>query len=128
MNSFVSLFSTGLGMVGDWLEGRRRIQEARVESEIAIQQARVTADIDWDRIHAHASQTSWKDEFWTIVFAIPAILAFIPPFIPTVTAGFAALEEMPMYYRAALGTLVAASVGRQSLVQLFTQRTQTNGS
>lgn len=122
------LLRTGMGIFSDWLEGRRRIQQARVDSQIAVEQARVQGDISWDQIHAQASATSWKDEFWTIIFAIPAVFAFIPPLVDVVNRGFEALTTMPDWYKLSLGTLVAASVGRQGLISMFNSRNPSNGS
>ena len=80
--------------------------------------ALATSDVEWDKIMADASADSWKDEFWTLIFAIPLILSFIPATQPFVLTGFEALDKTPEWYRYALLTLVAASVGRHEIPRI----------
>jgi hypothetical protein len=47
------------------------------------------------------------------------IMCFIPSLVPYVVEGFAALDGMPEWYRYALGTLVAASVGFRKLTDVM---------
>ena len=50
---------------------------------------------------AQGSQNSWKDEWPTILFSIPLILAFAGDFgdVLIIAQGFAALEVMPTWYQ-----------------------------
>lgn len=114
------ILQTVFGGVLDELQARRERKQARLAADIAIEQARATADIDWDQIMAQGSQTSWKDEFWTIVLAIPAVMAFFPGARELVMGGFATLAEMPIYYQAFLSTAIAAAFGRQELINIAT--------
>jgi hypothetical protein len=93
------ILSTVFGGVLDELEARRQRKQARLEADIAIERARATADIDWDQIMAQGSQTSWKDEYWTIILSIPAVLAFFPGARDLVMDGFDTLMQMPVYYQ-----------------------------
>ena len=68
-------------------------------------------DADWDKIMAAATENSWKDEFWTIILAIPAVLAFFPFTVDYVLEGFIALDQMPEWYKAAVGVAIAAAFG-----------------
>ena len=65
----------------------------------------------WEEIQAKNSGDSFKDEFWTVVFAIPLIMCFIPGLVQYVHQGFAVLKETPEWYQYTLMTLVFASVG-----------------
>ena len=69
------------------------------------------ADADWDKLMAQGSLDSWKDEWWTLILSIPAILAFFPSAVGHVLAGFEALEQMPAWYKAAVGLAIAAAFG-----------------
>lgn len=123
MNPLFSLAGEAFGIFGDWLQGRRRVQQARVESEVAIQQARATADIDWDNIQAQNSGNSWKDEWFTILLSIPFIMAFIPPLQDDVARGFEVISsDVPDWYIAAFGLAVAASFGYRRFVEPFMER------
>ena len=123
MNPVFGFVGQAFGIFGDWLEGRRRVQQARVESEVAIQQARATADIDWDRIQAQNSGNSWKDEWFTILLSIPFIMAFFGPLQDDVARGFEVIStDVPDWYIAAFALAVSASFGYRRFVEPFMNR------
>jgi hypothetical protein len=66
---------------------------------------------EWESIQAESGKHSWKDEFWTIVLAIPAIGCFIPGGADVMTQGFFALKQMPDFYQYWLGVAVLTSFG-----------------
>lgn len=100
------------GLARTWLQGRQKVQEARDDraAELVRQQG------SWEEIMATGSVTSWKDEWLTILFSIPLVLAFFPSAVPHVHAGFAALEGMPDWYVYTLSVIVAASFGVKSVI------------
>ena len=82
-----------------------------------------TSVADWERIMAQGSQTSWKDEWLTILFSIPLVLVFLGDTGRDIVAnGFAALETMPDWYQYTLGVIVAASFGVRSASKFFGKR------
>ena len=66
-------------------------------------------EAEWEKIMAEGSKSSWKDEFWTIILAIPLVLCFIPSTVPYIKEGFVVLETMPDYYRLWLGMAIGAA-------------------
>ena len=80
---------------------------------------KATGEIDWDITMAEGSKHSWKDEWLTILFSIPLILAFIPGMEEVVANGFQQLEQMPEWYQYSLGVIVAASFGVRSATKFF---------
>ena len=69
---------------------------------------------------ANASANSWKDEWLTILFSIPLILAFCGDWGRQIVAdGFLALEVMPSYYQYTLGVIVSASFGVRAATKFF---------
>ena len=66
---------------------------------------------EWEKIQAESGIHSWKDEFWTIVLAIPAIGCFIPGGPEIMIEGFKALELMPTFYQYWLGVAVLTAFG-----------------
>ena len=63
----------------------------KANAEIKVKQA--TGEIDWDLAAIQATQNSWKDEWITLLFSIPLILAFCGDWGNNIVqAGFAALE------------------------------------
>ena len=71
---------------------------------------------------AQGSQVSWKDEWFTILLSIPAILAFIPGAVGYVEQGFKALNGMPDWYKAAFGLAVAASFGYRKFIGVMNNK------
>jgi hypothetical protein len=64
-------------------------------------------------------QHTWKDEYLLILISIPVILAFIPYMVPYVTAGFAVLTGLPMWYQWSFTGIIAATFGLRTWKGLF---------
>jgi|TARA_R110002051_G_scaffold2989_3_gene15938 hypothetical protein len=115
-----------VGIAGNFLEGYMEKSKAKVAAEVAMKRAeavvfekKATGEIAWDVEMAKASDGSWKDEWLTILFSIPLILAFIPGLEDVVQVGFQQLNLMPEWYRYSLGVIVAASFGVRGATKLF---------
>ena len=105
-----------LSLGNTFLEGRNKKIAAKAEAEAKVMVAASEQVGDWERIQASNSAGSWKDEWLTILFSIPLIMAFIPGGMVYVEAGFAALEQMPEWYQYTVSVIVAASFGVRSAV------------
>jgi hypothetical protein len=116
------LIKTLVGVGGTFLQGKMDNKKAEIEGRNNAIQEKLKQSGTWDEIHAKNSGESWKDEWFTLLFSIPLVLAFIPSAVPYVEKGFIVLELMPDWYKQALAVLVAASVGYQKLTQLFTKK------
>lgn len=104
------------GLAGSWIEGKTAIQKANATKNLKI----ATGEIDWDLEAMKATQSSWKDEWLTILFSVPLILAFCGEWgREKVNEGFAALAVMPDWYQYTLGVIVAASFGIRSATKFF---------
>jgi len=114
-------------LASTWLEGRVEtakaetgVKVAKAQAEAIVMQKKATGEIDWDLKMADASVSSWKDEWLTILFSIPLILAFCGDWgRHIVSEGFAALEAMPEYYQYTLGVIVSASFATRSAAKFF---------
>ena len=114
-------------LAGTWLNGKVEEKKAQAATKVAIAQAeavvmlkKATGEIDWDLKMADASAHSWKDEWLTVLFSVPLILAFCGDWgRQIVSDGFTALEAMPQYYQYTLGTIVAASFGMRGAAKFF---------
>ena len=113
-------------LAGTWLNGKVEEKKAQAQTKVAkaqaeaiVMQKKATGEIDWDLEMAKGSQSSWKDEWLTILFSIPLILAFVPGMEEVVANGFARLNEMPEWYQYSLGVIVAASFGVRSATKFF---------
>ena len=116
-------------LAGTWLNGKVEktkaetgAKVAKAKAEAVIMEKKATGEIDWDLEMAKASTTSWKDEWLTILFSIPLILAFIPGMEEVVANGFAQLQAMPTWYQYSLGVIVAATFGVRSATKFFGKR------
>ena len=92
----IGALSTLLGSVGglatSWIDGKTAVQKA--EAQIRMKEA--TGEIDWELAAIRATQSSWKDEWLTVLFSIPLILSFCGSWgRQVVTDGFIALQQMP---------------------------------
>ena len=105
-----------------WVEGKvaRSKAKAEAEAQVLVQASQSTAD--WEAYMAKQASQSWKDEWLTLLFSIPLILAFIPSAVPYVMQGFEALEAMPDWYQYTLSIIVAASFGVRSAIGLMNKR------
>ena len=113
-------------LAGTWLNGKvestkaeAATKVAKAKAEAVIMEKKATGEIDWDLEMAKGSANSWKDEWLTILFSIPLILAFIPGMEEVVQNGFAQLQTMPEWYQYSLGVIVAASFGVRSATKFF---------
>ena len=114
-------------LAGTWLNGKvetkaaeTKVKVAKAEAEAQIMLSRATSEADWEKIMAQGSQSSWKDEWLTILFSIPLILVFTGEWgREVVQNGFVALDSMPQWYSYTLGVIVAVSFGVRSATRFF---------
>lgn len=100
-----------IGLGKTWIQGKQKRSQAKADAEAAVLVSSATSRQEWEKLQAQASANSWKDEYWTIVLSIPAIMCFFPQGVDAAAAGFAALDTMPEYYRYFLGVAITASFG-----------------
>lgn len=105
------LFGIGKDYLDNKREEKQEIHNQKME--------KLKQEGSWENIHATNSGTSWKDEFWTIIFAIPLVLCFIPETVDYVNAGFEALDKTPDWYLYCVLTLVGSSVGIRNIPKLL---------
>ena len=104
------------GLATSIIDGKTQIKLTEAE----IKKKQLTGEIDWDIEAMKGTQNSWKDEWITLLFSIPLILAFCGDWgRQVVTDGFTALEAMPEYYRYTLGIIVSASFGTRAATKFF---------
>ena len=54
-------------------ETRLKVSEADAKAKIMLSAA--TSEADWEKVMAEGSRDSWKDEWLTILFSVPLVLA-----------------------------------------------------
>ena len=111
-----TLISSVSNLASSYIEGKTAIQKA----EATIRMKEATGEIDWDLAAMRASQSSWKDEWLTLLFSIPLVLSFMGEWGRGIVAdGFAALSTMPEWYQYSLGVIVASSFAVRSATKFF---------
>jgi hypothetical protein len=91
------------------LQSDLKVHEAQTQAKINLLQTQQTADIAWENLALE--KAGWRTGYITVVFTIPAILCFVPGAVPLVQAGFAALDQTPVWYQSIVGGVVAAALG-----------------
>ncbi len=129
-----------IGPVTEWVRQRGERARIREEGQTQIAQAEIAADVaranhdatlaqtgveaerDWDIEAARQAQRSWKDELWTLVFALPIVVAFVPGGAGLVMVGFQAISIAPGWYQAGVAASIAFSFGIRHIVQVMQER------
>lgn len=101
---------------------KREIVQAKHDVKLEA----IKSSSEWELSKITEVGGSWKDEFWTIVLAVPAILVMLAPvvelfiftgeyhkgdFIKAVIGGMMALGNAPDWYTGSLLTAISASFG-----------------
>ena len=115
-------------LIGPAMDLAKDFVKGKAEEKKAIQQRKISAiqnDADWENKMADATSNSWKDEFWSIILALP-IMAVVysvamddVSIIERVNEGFAALNQLPEWYQYLLFIAVSASFGLKSADKLM---------
>ena len=118
---FQSLIGPIAGIASSWLEGKQKKAEAKAKLEIAKVEAtvkKVEKDGDWESQAMSSSDSSWKDEAWTLTFIAIILASFIPAAQPYMQAGFDFLRTAPEWIQWGILASIAASFGIKSISQL----------
>ena len=90
------------------------LKKIDVATELAKQGMQIEAN--WDTNAQQDMKTSWKDEYLTLLFSVPLILAFFPSTQETVLKGFQTLDKTPDWYMMLVSGIVAGVFGLRWLV------------
>lgn len=100
------------------LQGKIDVQKAadqyraqQLQSDTALSQAQLE------------SKGNWLRQDWVLaLLSVPLVLVFVPPFVPYVEAGFAALDKCPGWYRYLVVAVFAAIYGIRGVASLFNKK------
>ena len=115
-----------LGVAGDVVKGVVASKKAKAEqkltkikAETELLNKQISGEVEWDIQAIKQAESSWKDEYLTILFSIPLLLCFIPFTVVYVERGFLALSQTPDWYKYTLGVIVSASFGIKGASKFF---------
>lgn len=100
--------NAGIKAVTGWFENKRKMRAARQASELK-----------WAETMAKATETSWKDEYITIVITLPIVSAMLG-YPELGERAFAMMHMAPDWFTLAFMTVVGGSFG----VSLFGKYTK----
>lgn len=95
------------GLAGSYIEGKTAVQKAKAQTQMKI----ATGEIDWEAQAIKASDNSWKDELWTIVFAGLLVANFVPQLQDVMAIGYENLATTPEFIQWGMYGSIAASFG-----------------
>ena len=110
-------------LIGPAVELAKDFVKGKAEEKKAIQQRKIQAiqsDANWEEKMANSTANSWKDEFWSIILALPIVAVAYSvamddvTIIDRVNEGFEALNQLPEWYQYLLFIAVSASFGLKS--------------
>ena len=113
------------------MELGKEFLKGKADEKKAIQQRKINAiqnDADWEEKMASATDKSWKDEFWSIILALPIVAVAYSvamddvTIIDRVNEGFAALNQLPEWYQYLLFIAVSASFGLKSADKIMAMK------
>lgn len=121
MSIFTALIGPLAGVAKTYMSNKAAEKQAKHTAKMSV----IQNDANWESQMADASKDSWKDEFWTIILAIPlfmvgyAIAANDVTIIDRVATGFAALENLPEWYQYLLFIAISSSFGVRGASKLM---------
>ncbi|MDB4559231.1 hypothetical protein N9000_01035 [bacterium] len=124
MINLTSLISPVSKLVGGYFKNKAEEKQAVHQAKMEV----IKNDAHWESKMADASATSWKDEFWTIVLAIPifmigyAIIVDDTTVIDRVKLGFTALGGLPEWYQYLLFIAISSSFGVRGVSKIMGMR------
>jgi len=113
-------------LVGGYLNNRHEQAQAKHQAKLQI----IQNDADWESKMASGSASSWKDEFWTVVLAVPlfclgySVVIDDPTIVDRVRDSFNALDQLPDWYQYLLFLAVSASFGIRGADKLMKLKKQ----
>jgi hypothetical protein len=115
-------------LIGPAIDLAKDFVKGKAEEKKAIQERKIQAiqnDADWEAKMADATANSWKDEFWSIILALPIVAIAYSVAVDDITIidrikeGFEVLNNLPEWYQYLLFIAVSASFGLKSADKLM---------
>tara|TARA_R110002072_G_scaffold296903_1_gene469225 strand:- start:889 stop:1266 length:378 start_codon:yes stop_codon:yes gene_type:complete len=124
----MSILTALIGPIADvgktFLNNRAEEKQAKHKAKMSV----IQNDANWEAKMADASSSSLKDEFWTIILAIPifmvgyAIIAADMSIIDRTKQAFQTLNELPEWYQYLLFICISSSFGIKGASKLMDLR------
>ena len=103
------MWSLVLSGVTTLFQGWIKVKTSKQEAEVAYQTTLIKGEQDWDIEAQKAAKYSWKDEFITIIWFAPLIVAWFKPQKAQDWIDF--VIQLPYFYQFGMFGIMAASFG-----------------
>ena len=123
---WMNLIKPVADIAGGYLKNKAEVKQAQHKAKMKV----IENDAEWESKMVDASANSLKDEFWTLILAIPifmigyAIVVNDLTVIDRVEQGFAALSELPEWYQYLLFICISSSFGIKGASKLMNLRSK----
>jgi hypothetical protein len=110
---WTALIGPVTSLVADWFKGQREKSEAKHKAQMEV----LGNTALWEQRMAEASNTSWKDEWFTVLLSTPIVSIIFgvvmndQEIIERVGLAFEQLNSLPEWYQYLLFVAVFASFG-----------------
>lgn len=109
----------GIGEIGAQIhQARINVKLAELNAKAALAQTKAQHTANWETAAVQQSESSWKDEWWTVLLSWPIIWTFVVHY-NDVHAAFEQLDNMPAWYSWAVMASIAFSFGRKAIPATF---------
>lgn len=113
--SGIPIISDLIDLGSSYIKGKQQKQIVRVEAESKAMLIAAESVASWEQLQAKAAESSWKDEYLTLILSAPFIAAFYPGAVPYIQAGFDAMSQTPEWYQWSFMAAICASFGIKGL-------------
>lgn len=118
----LNIFNAVAGIAGNWVNGKveeskakSAVKVAKAQAEAEVQKRVAAGEIDIQRAQADATDNSWKDEWFSVIFGLWFIGNFIPYFDEYYDHAYQRLSAAPEWLTYTFMSIVAASFGFKSI-------------
>lgn len=103
------MWSVIVGGISSLVDSWFKSKTAKQEADAAYRMSLAKGEQDWDNAAMRASQFSWKDEFITIIWFTPLIVAWFDQ--ERAMAWIEFVSALPQWYQFGMFGIIAASFG-----------------
>lgn len=112
LGAISSLLGGVVNVATTHLESKAKVKLAKAEAESEVLKTVAQHESKWEMAMANASDNSWKDEAWTILFIAIILGCFIPGLQMHIETGFYVLKtSTPEWFKYAVYMSISASFG-----------------
>lgn len=118
------LVTAATSLASNWMSNKREESAAKHQAKLQI----IQNEASWEKLMAQASNSSWKDEWFTLLLSSPIVVLMYgvatndPLVIERIRLGFDTLSQLPDWYQYALYMAISASFGIRGADKLMALR------